>query len=259
MKLNEIEQYYCKFNENKRLLSRHGQVEFNTTIHYIKKYIKKGMKVIDIGAGTGRYSMALTELGCKVVAVELVKQNLRTLQKNAPDIEAYQGNALNLKKFDDNTFDITLLLGPMYHLFTFEDKIKALNEAKRITKPNGIIFVAYYMNEYAVITHGFKNNNIIESLNSGKLDRNFHIQNSKTDLYSMERIEDINKYYKTCNLKRLKIISPDGPADYMRTSLNTMDDKTFKIFKDYVISISSRKELLGAGSHIVDILKKQHN
>ena len=49
-------------------------------------------------------------------------------------MKAYQGNALKLSRFADETFDMTLLLGPMYHLYTFEDKVKALCEAKRVTK-----------------------------------------------------------------------------------------------------------------------------
>ena len=62
-----------------------------------------------------------------------------------------QGNALHLKKLEDNTYDLTLLFGPMYHLMTKEEKIQALSEAKRVTKPGGIILVAYVMNEYAVV------------------------------------------------------------------------------------------------------------
>ena len=74
MKLNRLEQYYNKFNEDKRLLSRHGQVEFFVTLEYIKKFIDKKMKIADIGAGTGRYSETLSTFGCDVTAVELVKK-----------------------------------------------------------------------------------------------------------------------------------------------------------------------------------------
>ena len=178
--------YYNKFNEDKRLNTKHGNIEFITALEYIHKYINKNDKVLDIGAGTGKYSIYLYNEGYDVTAVELVKHNLRVLQKNEPNIKAYQGNALNLK-FDDNTFDIILLFGPMYHLISFEDKLKALQEAKRVLKPNGKIFISYCMNEYAVITHGFIENNINESLKNNLVGKDFKITPVESDLYSFVR------------------------------------------------------------------------
>ena len=74
-------------------------------------------------------------------------------------VKAEQGNALCLKE-KDNSFDIALLFGPVYHLFSHEDKLKAINEAKRVVKTGGHIFVMYLMNEYAVITYAFKEGNL---------------------------------------------------------------------------------------------------
>ena len=82
------------------------------------------------------------------------------------------GTATNLSKFKDESYDIILLFGPMYHLISMEEKIKALQEAKRILKKDGLIFISYCMNEYAIITHGFKEGFIKESLNS--LDDSFN-------------------------------------------------------------------------------------
>jgi ubiquinone/menaquinone biosynthesis C-methylase UbiE len=258
MKLNDIEKYYNKFNEDKRLLSRHGQVEFRTSMKYIllalKKY--KNPKILDIGAGTGRYSVALSEMGYDVTAVELVKHNLRVLEQKHSNVKSMQGNALNLKKLPDNEFDVVLLFGPMYHLFTLSDKLQALGEAKRVAKLGGTILVAYYMNEYAILTHGFRDGNIQESLQKGMLDKSFKILPEPKMLYSMERIEDIKKYSRLAGLKREKLIATDGATDYMRPIINKMDEKTFDLFVEYHQSICERKELLGASSHTLDILKK---
>ncbi|MGN1222456.1 MAG: class I SAM-dependent methyltransferase [Christensenellales bacterium] len=258
MKLNEIEKYYNKFNEDKRLLSRHGQVEFYTSMQYIKKYLKrfKNPKILDIGAGTGRYSICLSDMGYDVTAVELVLHNLRVLQQKNSKIKSFKGNALDLKRFDDESFDVVLLLGPMYHLFSEQDKLQALAEAKRVVKTGGIIFVAYYMNEYAVLVHGFRDNFILQNIKDGKLDKDFKIKNDISNLYSMERLEDIKRYSKIAGLKRLKTIAPDGASDYMRPVLNKMDKETFDAFLKYNLSVCEKKELLGASSHILDILKK---
>ena len=161
--------YYNKFNEDKRLTRRRGEIEFITSMKYIHEYLKKGNKIIDIGAGTGRYSVPLSEEGYDVTSVELVKHNIKQIEEKSKNIKTILGNAKDLSIIEDNTFDLTLLFGPMYHLITKEEKIKALNEAKRITKKDGIIMIAYCMNDYAIITHGFIDNNIKESLKTKEI------------------------------------------------------------------------------------------
>ena len=258
--MTDLEKYYNKFNEDKRLTRRHGQVEFITSMKYIHECIddRKCVKILDIGAGTGRYSVALANEGHDVTAVELVKYNLGILKSKKSAVKAMQGNALKLSKLADNTFDITLLFGPMYHLFGFDDKIKALNEAKRVTKPGGKILVAYCMNEYSILTYGFKQTHIKEVVEAGKVTKDFHCIPEPKDLYDYVRIEDIDKVRDAADLKRIKLISADGQADLMRPVLNAMDEETFKLFVEYHLATCERQELVGAGAHTVDILEKKN-
>lgn len=254
----ELEKYYNKFCEEKRLTRRHGQVEFITSMKYIHKYLegKDGASILDVGAGTGRYSVALSEEGYDVTAVELVKYNLGILKSKGSNVKAYQGTALNLSRFPEDTFDMVLVFGPMYHLYTMEDKIKALSEAKRVVKQDGIILVAYCMNEYSILTYGFKENHIEESIQNGKVNEKFHVISEAEDLYDYVRIEDIDAVREGAGLERIQLISADGPANYMRPILNAMTPETFKLFIQYHLSTCERPELLGAGAHTLDILRK---
>ena len=259
--MNELVQYYNKFNEEKRLDSRHGQVEFRVSMKYIHEYIptdisKEEVKILDIGAGTGRYSVTLANEGYDVTAVELVKYNLGILKSKGSNVKAMQGNALNLKKLQDNTFDVTLLFGPMYHLFGQEDKKKALSEARRVTKPGGVILVAYCMNEYGVLTYAFKERHIGECMEEKRLTKDFHTISQKENLYDYMRIEDINALLEDSGLERIKIISPDGPANYMRLFLNQLSEEEFEYFVQYQMVTCERADLIGAGAHTLDILRK---
>ena len=263
--MTELEEYYNKFNEEKRLNSRHGQVEFRVSMKYIMEYLqecektgraKEDIKLLDIGAGTGRYSVAIANEGYDVTAVELVKHNLGLLKAKNSSVKAMQGNALRLKKLEDEQFDVTLLFGPMYHLFSEEDRLKALLEAKRVTKKGGIILVAYVMNEYGVLTYAFKEKHVMECVEQKRFTEDFHTVSEPKDLYDYVRIEDIDALNEKAGLERIKILSPDGPANYMRPFLNQLSDEEFEVFVQYQMATCERQDLVGAGAHTVDILRK---
>ena len=280
--MDELTAHYNKFNEDKRLMRRHGQVEYITSMKYIHKYLEilqgenakdTTLQILDIGAGTGRYAVELAKEGHDVTAVEYVKYNLGRLKQNANVakkecqeagkeflLQAYQGDARKLKRFAEDTFDLTLLFGPMYHLYSFEDKLQALTEAKRVPRPGGYIMVAYLMNEYGVLTYGFKEGNAIACIEDGRLDDNFHCHSTEKDLYDYVRLEDMKELRDAAGLEHVQTISADGPADYMRRKLNAMSEEMFAKFIEYHLSTCERPELLGAGAHTVDILrcKKSH-
>lgn len=264
--MTKLEQYYNKFHEDHRLTTRHGLVEFTTTMHFIHECINNNktckenqkIKIADIGAGTGRYSIALSKEDYDVTAVELVKHNLEILRSKHENVKTWQGDARDLHFLDDGTFDITLLFGPLYHLHGKENKIKALSEAKRITKKGGIILVAYVMNEYSVISYCFKEHKYSEVLQKNGLAKDFHLICTEDDLYDYVRLEDIDELNNELNLERIKILSADGAADFMRRELNEMSEEEFKAFLDFQLAICERQEIVGAGSHTVDILRKNN-
>src|SRR6056297_1785471 len=100
------------FDEDSRLSKTQANtVEFITTINYIDKHLKKEDKILDIGAGTGAYSIHYANKGYDVTAVEPVKKNLDILKSKITsdmNIEAKLGNALDLSEYEDNVFDLIL-------------------------------------------------------------------------------------------------------------------------------------------------------
>lgn len=247
--------YYNKFNEDKRLKTRHGEVEFFVVTNYINKYLNKNDKIIDIGAGTGVYSKYYFNKGYYVCAVEFVKHNIREIEK-VDDIKCLNLNATNLNGISDNTYDITLLFGPLYHLLTNEEKEKALSEALRVTKKGGIIFECFTLKDFAILKHGFIDNNIKDDLKKNNIDKDFNNVKDEDNLYSFVDLDYIKKLNNKLGLQILEIVSEEGPTEYMRKIINNMDSETFDMFKNYVLKISNKKEMIGLSRHALIITKK---
>lgn len=255
MALSNIEKHYNKHPEDLRLLRRHGMVEFETTMHHLHRFLQPGQSVLDIGAGTGRYTSALMAEGYQVKAVELVRRNIEVFLKREPSADVVQGDARDMSFLPTGVADVTLLLGPLYHLIGDEEKLKALREARRVTRPGGIILVAYLMNEYSILSFCFDEERIGDLLARGIVDRDFHLHVQEGELYDYVRLEDIDRLNAQAGLERVTIFSPDGAADYMRTRLNQMSPETFAHFIEYQKCVSERPDLIGAGSHVVDVVR----
>ena len=259
--MNYLENYYNNYDEEGRLLRRHGQVEYLTTMHYINDILKedKTKRILEVGAGTGRYSVTLAKEGYEVDALELVEHNLDILKSKldgTEKIHAVQGNALDLSRYEDESFDLVLILGPMYHLYTMEDRKKALEEAVRVTKKGGHICVAYCMNECAVVQFAFAADNIKNLVQKNMLTEDFHCLSKPEDLFAMVRLEEIYKLTEDLAVIREKIVAADGATVYMRDKVNEFDDETFDLWMKYHLATCERMDLIGATNHSLDILRK---
>lgn len=263
MNINQyIIDFYNQYDEDSRLVSKHGTVEFLTTMRYIEKYMKPGSRVIEIGAGTGRYSHALARQGYAVDAVELVEHNIEVFHRNTlstENITVTKGNALDLSAFPSDQYDITLLLGPLYHLYTLEDKRQALREAIRVTKPGGVVFAAYVISDGCLLDEGFHrgNINVAEYTRNGLLDADtFAAKSEPKDLFELVRKEDIDELMSVFSTTRLHYAASDGCALFMREAIDKMDHDTFGLYLKYHFATCEREDFLGVTSHSIDIFRK---
>ena len=258
--LKALTDFYKNYDEEGRLLSRHGQVEFLTTMRYIAKYLKPGMRILEIGAATGRYSHTLARQGYRVDAVELVQHNIdifETLTQPGENVTIRQGNAKDLRFFADDTFDMTLLLGPMYHLFTVEEQLQALSEAIRVTKNGGIIMAAYCGNDATMVQYCFGRGMLKEQRYRDLVDFDtFKAASDPAELFELYRIEDIDALMANFPVQRLHFVGTDMATNYMRPVVDEMDDDFFALFLQYHFTICERSDMVGVSHHFLDIFRK---
>ena len=260
-RVNIISNFYDSIDEDSRLVgNRRGELEFFTTMQYIHRYSKKDSKVLEVGAGTGKYSIALAKEGMNVTAVELVESNLEVLRKNGNGIKTLtscQGDATNLSAFDDESFDVTLVLGPMYHLYELQDVNKAIDEAVRVTKKNGVIMFAF-LSVYAIMYSNYLYSNWAAG-EEENFTKDYQTRHFEQQLFTGY---DITEFESLFNKKPVKKITTAGTDGYLEPVQLRSDfafsDKDFESFKKWHLAFAEKRELLGSNSHLLYICKKQN-
>jgi len=261
LKEEPLAAYYSNYDEDGRLLRPYGQVEYLTTLRYIERYLTPDAKVLEIGAGTGRYSRALADMGYAVEAVELIEHNIAIFKENLKpeqNIRIAQGNALDLSAFPDNSFDITLLLGPMYHLYTEADKQRALVEALRVTRPGGVLFVAYCLSDASIVETGFRRKafDVADYIRRGKIDPvTFDTSSEPEDIFELVRREDIDRLIENFPVTRLHYVATDLFTNYIREMFTEMSDEEFALYLRYHYAVCERADMVGVSHHVLDILR----
>ena len=259
-RLEIVNSFYNEIDEDGRLgKSRHGQMEYFTTMHYINKYAQKGARLLEIGAGTGRYSIALAKAGYDVTSVELVEHNLEVLKKNSEgidNIQSFQGDALDLSRFADNSFDVTLLFGPLYHLYEPQDVQKSIDEAIRVTKPNGVILVAF-LSVYAILFDNYLNGTLLDGIKEN-FTENYKIRHFEEQLFTGYDIVEFEELFTDKSVEHLNTVAVNGILELAEKRIDfAMSDEEMEAFAKLWLAVCEKREMLGTSGHLLYICKKQ--
>ena len=259
MKREEIiSNHYNNYDEDNRLTKDNShKIEYIITKHYIDKYLKQNDKILEVGAGTGAYSIHYAELGFDVTAIEFVNHNLDILKKKITKnmkIKAEQGDAIDLSRFKDNTFDMTLVFGPLYHLYDDIDIRKAIKEAIRVTKKEGIIAFSYITSDGVMADWGV--DHLIDGY-PNDFDKDFKLVRYPEGVFAPFYISEMKKIMSEYNTVLLHNVATDGISYLLSDKINNMTEEEFKVWINYQLSVCEREDLQGYSCHMLYICKKK--
>ena len=252
--------FYGKYTEDTRLdRNRHGQLEYLTTMNYIHRILPEKARIMEIGAGTGRYSIALAKEGYDVTAVELVESNLELLRQNSKgllNIASYQGDALDLGRFLDNCFDVTLVFGPLYHLYEEKDQHKALDEAIRITKNGGIIMAAF-LSAPMILFNDYLGDDLQAGLRAN-FTEDYRTKHFTEQLFTGFNVDEFEALFEKKPTEWIATVAADSILELAeRREDFSMSDEDFSAFANYHLHNCERREMLGCSSHLLYICRKK--
>ena len=246
---------YEIFNEDTRLnRSQSARVEFLTTVRYIEKYLSEGMKILDIGAGAGEYSLYFADQNFSVDALELSDANIRAFEKKIRDdmdLKLIKGNAIDLSMYEDESYDVVLLLGPLYHIENEEYRTLCLREAKRVLKPEGKLFMSFISNDMVILTE-FKFRNDFFTDDSYDHE-SFKVNNFPFVFYTVHECREI---IKKDDLRIVHEIASDGISELMEDEINSLDEQSYQQYLRYHFYTCEKPEMIGRSNHLLYVTMK---
>lgn len=246
----QVKRLYELFCEDKRLNhSKAARVEFLTTIRYLEKYLKPQDRILDIGAGAGEYSLYLADQDYTVDALELSPANVAAFRKKIKPhhrIQLRQGNALDLSCYPDETFDVVLLLGPLYHLHQKEDRKQCIQEAKRVCKKDGLILFSFISHDMVILTEFAYNPNFFRE-NTYDHDT-LRLEDFPFVFFT---VEECRNMLEKQGIRLLHQVASDGMSELLADKINAMDDYSYSQYLRYHYYSCEKPELLGCSNHLL--------
>lgn len=263
---NEVKKHYDlePRREWDRLQNRYPYEKYITT-HIMDRYIHESDRILDIGGGPGHYSVYGAKKGCEMTLLDLSDGNVRFAKQKARQygvrFTAIQGNALDLSRFEDNSFDHVFLMGPLYHLLEEESRIKAISEAIRVLKPGGMLFCSFIL-IYGGVNYNLREcpKQILDESQQPMYDLTARDEAVSCETFTFTWMTTVGEIKKLMahfdTLEKVTLFAQEGILAPYTHTLEKCTVKERKAWYDYACRFCEKEDYLTHGEHLMYVGKK---
>jgi ubiquinone/menaquinone biosynthesis C-methylase UbiE len=263
----EIESHYLESGESLRLSgSRHGELERVRTREILARHLPPAPATIfDVGGAAGVYAFPLAQQGYQVHLIDPVELHLEQARSHAAEsrirlASVARGDARHLE-VPSGSADAVLLLGPLYHLVEYADRLQALREARRVLKASGVLFAAA-ITRFGSLLDGLTTGNfrdakfreiIAADLASGQHRNPMNHPAYFTTAY-FHRPEELGAEVRDAGFGEARILAVEGPAWCTALFGEAWGDPAQrKSLMEFLSLIELEPSILGASAHFIAV------
>jgi S-adenosylmethionine-dependent methyltransferase len=264
--IGDIEALYDQGVEDEdSRLGRH-QLEYDVTWRYMTRYLPPAGSILEIGAGTGRYTLALCRRGYSVTAVDLsaalLERCQRRLAAEGMDRQArlIVADGRDLNAVPGSAFDAVMLMGPLYHLVLEEDRRQALRQATDRLRSGGLLFSAF-LSRLGILGDLMKR--MPEWIEDGEVVRSLIERGRRPDDLPrggfrgyFAHISEIRPLHEALGMQAVTLAGVDPAISADDASYNRLHGPQRDLWLELLFEISSDKTTVGASRHLLYIGRK---
>jgi SAM-dependent methyltransferase len=265
-----VREYYtgCVRAEWRRLVKdAYHRLEFETTLHFLKKYLPPNGLILDAGGGPGRYTLELAKRGYDVDLLDLTPANLdfarRRIKKaglkdRVKDI--VEGSIVDLSRYQDDTFDAVVCTGgPLSHVLSARDREKAVGELVRVARPGAPIFVSV-IGRLGLLVLILMESQLEIDLPHFKPMRDtgdyFGVRGFTSCHFFLP--EELPEAFRQQDVEILELAGLEGISTHHSRSLNQIarDEKRWKIWLETHLQTCTHPSVVGMSEHMLIVCRR---
>ncbi len=261
---NYVVESYENYNEESRFDRKSKRIEFLTTCRILDETIGQGKTILDCSAGTGAYAFYLADKGHTVTTTDITPRHIEyinnLLETKNYTMKTAVMDATDLSVFKDETFDVVLNMGPIYHLTDKKAREKNISECVRVLKKDGLLFTAYIPRFYVFQHVSMRDEKYLKSKLAKQLVETGVLMHDDEDCFWTDTYyssaEEMEALYSDNTLHITDHFAQDGITSLFDNKVDNWTDEQYKIWCDYHYSICREKSILGASNHVIIVGRK---
>lgn len=262
---SRLEAHYRDSSEASRLTrNRIRRLEFETTLQEIGRHLRPAVRLLELGAGHGAYSLHYARQGHTVLATDLVADNVQAIRagverESLESITVAQADATRLDGIGAAKFNAVLCLGPYYHLKNRRLRRRCLDECRRVLCDDGILFLSY-INLASAVNYLLRSGRVMTEAQYVALLEGDGTRSDYPDEFvnigNFSTFTSVESELGAAGFSIVEHVGTDGASGFFASDIEQVPEAAFKSYRVFHLAHCREPFMVQSSSHALVIARK---